>query len=86
MLSRRLPESARAGDSYTRRMPAGDQCAVCGQLFGYGLRRCPNCKQAFCESCAIRRGGMSFCGAACAHLFYFAESDEEDLPEAEVEE
>jgi hypothetical protein len=39
-----------------------------------------------CDNCAVRRGGVAFCGAACAHLFFFGESDEEDLPETETEE
>jgi hypothetical protein len=39
-----------------------------------------------CDNCATRRGGIVFCGAACGHLFFFGESDEEDLPESETEE
>jgi hypothetical protein len=34
----------------------------------------------------MRRGGVVFCGAGCAHLFFFGESDEEDLPESETDE
>jgi hypothetical protein len=40
----------------------------------------------FCESCAMRRGGIIFCGPRCAHAFYYGEEDEEDLPESEAEE
>jgi hypothetical protein len=67
-------------------MPATDTCIVCRETFGFSLSRCPLCKLTFCESCANRRGGLSFCGVACAHAFYFGESDEEDLPEGETEE
>ena len=67
-------------------VPATDTCRVCGEEFGFSLSRCPVCKQTFCETCANRRGGLAFCGAACAHAFYFGESDEEDLPEGETEE
>jgi hypothetical protein len=34
----------------------------------------------------MRRAGIAFCGAACAHAFFFGEEDEEDLPESETEE
>jgi hypothetical protein len=67
-------------------VPAIDRCEVCNQTFGYSLTRCPLCRRTFCESCAMRRGGIIFCGPRCAHAFYYGEEDEEDLPESEAEE
>ena len=86
MLPRRARPDDRADGPYTRPVVATDRCKVCGESFGFGLSRCPLCKQTFCESCAMRRGGLVFCGAGCAHLFFFGEEDEEDLPETETEE
>lgn len=67
-------------------VPSPDQCEVCRQTFGFSLARCPLCHRTFCDSCAMRRGGLVFCGAGCAHLFFFGEEDEEDLPESESDE
>jgi hypothetical protein len=71
---------------YTRFVTAPDSCAICGKTVGYSLARCPLCHRSFCESCEMRRGGLVFCGAGCAHAFFYGEADEEDLPEGEVEE
>jgi len=65
---------------------ATDRCQVCGETFGFSLALCSLCHRTVCDNCAVRRGGVAFCGAACAHLFFFGESDEEDLPESETEE
>jgi hypothetical protein len=67
-------------------VPATDQCLVCGETFGFSLGRCPLCHRTFCDTCGMRRGGLVFCSAGCAHLFFFGEEDEEDLPETETEE
>lgn len=67
-------------------VPATDLCQVCGETFGFSLARCPLCHRTFCDDCGMRRGGLVFCSPGCAHLFFFGEEDEEDLPETETEE
>ncbi|PYQ65912.1 MAG: hypothetical protein DMF54_09645 [Acidobacteria bacterium] len=63
-----------------------DGCQVCGEAFSYSLTRCPLCHRTVCDSCAVRRGGCIFCGDLCAHAFFFGESDDEEIPEAQREE
>jgi hypothetical protein len=71
---------------YTRRVVATDRCQVCGETFGFSLALCSLCHHTVCDNCVARRGGIVFCGAACAHAFFFGEADEEDSPESEAEE
>jgi hypothetical protein len=86
MLPRPSPSVRVAARPYTRRVVATDRCSICGGTFGFTLALCSLCHHSVCDSCAVRRGGVVFCGAGCAHLFFFGESDEEDLPESETEE
>jgi len=54
--------------------------------FSSGLFRCPICRRAVCESCAVRRAGCAFCGDECAHAFFFGDDDEEaETSEADAE-
>jgi hypothetical protein len=59
-----------------------DHCGACAQEFPYALPRCPICKKAVCEECAVRMGGSTFCGTQCAHAFFFG--GEEEVSESEV--
>lgn len=57
-------------------MALSDHCGGCGQEFPYALPRCPICHKSVCESCAVRMGGSTFCGSACAHAFFFGGQDD----------
>ena len=53
-------------------------CESCSQMWERALiQECPYCERAFCRSCAVRSGQLSFCGKACAKNWFFAEADEE---------
>jgi len=55
-----------------------DHCGRCDQEVAYALPRCPICHKAICDECAVRMGGASFCGADCAHAFFFGGDEEVD--------
>ena len=59
-----------------------DNCGTCAQEYPYALPRCPICHKSVCEECAVRMGGSTFCGTACAHSFF--SGGDEEISEADA--
>ena len=75
--------SRRGGPPYTDQMSGlSDSCGTCATQYPYALPRCPICHKSVCEECAVRMGGSTFCGTACAHAFF--SGGDEDVSEADA--
>ena len=54
-------------------------CVGCGtNAEAVPLDRCPICSKHFCADCSYRASGRRFCSEACARIYNYGDSEDDD--------